>query len=120
MLPELNIRAAATPQNVNRLLIFIAFSSFVVGLLFSLLRGTSHTCCPLTAHQLEQGTCQRQNPALFDSENAICAIGAQIGIWTAQVLRGPAGMLAQLKSLLHSSQKPRSPRPKKFSLVPPA
>jgi len=48
MLPALNIRAAATPQTVNKFFAFIEFP-VVVGWLIIRFRGTAHSCYPLVA-----------------------------------------------------------------------
>ena len=62
MLPALNIRAAATPQTVNRFLTFIVFSS--CGWLVDLALSRDNTrVLSIGCESIKQGTCQHEKPA---------------------------------------------------------
>jgi hypothetical protein len=90
MLLALTIRAAATPQMVNRFLIFIAYSSpgwFV----YFLRRRTTYYLFVLSigcAKFLAETVPLQKTPLLQRNENARCAIDARPPISAAQILRG--------------------------------
>jgi hypothetical protein len=86
MLLAVNIRAAATPQMVNRFFTFIVFP-LMVGLLMIFVAG--HACCSLIARKFEQGMCHRKKTQFLRwNDNVCCAIDARPSICAAQLLRG--------------------------------